>query len=316
MIKIHDFEKCELSDRNGTYGGMAGLKEGVLIDNEYWLIKYPKNVKSVSTIDVSYTTSSLSEFLGSNIYHILGYDVHKTFLGLRNGKLVVACKDFCRQPGALREIRTLKNVYNKDLEYALNTSLHSTDSNHLVDLHEILLHLEYNPILNSVPGIKERFWDCVIIDGLINNNDRNNGNWGVLYEDGSYHLAPIFGNGGSFNDKVSDSRLDYLLTDSTKLLNSVLNTTTIYGVNGKKVTYRDILKLDYPDLRNSLKKLVPLIGARLSDIQDLIYSVPQEYNGLTVCSGTRKEFYYSSIEERYNRILLSSKDSVRRLSLF
>lgn len=37
---------------------------------------------------------------------------------------------------------------------------------HSVDLKEILLQLEYNPILSKVLGLKDRFWDLVIIDGL------------------------------------------------------------------------------------------------------------------------------------------------------
>lgn len=44
-IIIHDLNGCDLSDRNGTYGGMAGLKEGVVYNGENWLIKYPKNTK-------------------------------------------------------------------------------------------------------------------------------------------------------------------------------------------------------------------------------------------------------------------------------
>lgn len=60
--------------------------------------------------EISYTTSPLSEFLGSKIYELLGYDVHKTLLGIRNNKLVVACKDFCETERTLREVRTLKTL--------------------------------------------------------------------------------------------------------------------------------------------------------------------------------------------------------------
>lgn len=33
IIKIYDLNSCELSDRNGMYGGMAGLKEGIVFDD-------------------------------------------------------------------------------------------------------------------------------------------------------------------------------------------------------------------------------------------------------------------------------------------
>jgi hypothetical protein len=46
------------------------------------------------------------------------------------------------------------------------------------------IHLSFNPVLQCIPDIVDRFWEQVIVDALINNNDRNNGNWGVLYENG------------------------------------------------------------------------------------------------------------------------------------
>ena len=49
---------------------------------------------------ISYVTSPLSEYIGSHIYEILGYDVHKTILGICNdgkrNKVVCACKDFIK----------------------------------------------------------------------------------------------------------------------------------------------------------------------------------------------------------------------------
>lgn len=84
---------------------MAGLKEGVVYNGENWLIKYPKNTKGMIVQDISYTTSPLSEFIGSHIYSILGYDVHETILGERNNKIVVGCKDLCSENSELREIR-------------------------------------------------------------------------------------------------------------------------------------------------------------------------------------------------------------------
>ena len=47
MIKVLNLENAPLSDRNGSYGGAAGSKEGILIDREYWLVKYPKSTRSM-----------------------------------------------------------------------------------------------------------------------------------------------------------------------------------------------------------------------------------------------------------------------------
>ena len=54
---MYNLENCPLSDKNGSYGGQAGLKEGIIFDNKYWLVKYPKSTKSMARVEDSYTTS-------------------------------------------------------------------------------------------------------------------------------------------------------------------------------------------------------------------------------------------------------------------
>lgn len=89
---IHDLNSTE-RDIFGNYGGKSGFKYGVIIDGERWMIKFPGRDKKNNHIP-SYTTSSLCEYMGSHIYELLGIPVHETRLGVRNGKIVVACKDF------------------------------------------------------------------------------------------------------------------------------------------------------------------------------------------------------------------------------
>ncbi len=164
MIRIINLDDCPLSMKNGTYGGAAGNKEGILYDGEFWLVKYPRNIKSLQrTGEASYSTSPLSEYIGSRIFSILGYDVHETFLGERNDKLVVACKDFAVRD-ILLEIRTIKNYANKELAELLEASFSETGSAHLVNIEELLLHLQHNSILKQVEGIQERFWEQAVID--------------------------------------------------------------------------------------------------------------------------------------------------------
>lgn len=45
-------------------------------------------------VEISYTTSPLSEYIGSYIYESIGIPVHVTKLGIKDGKVVVAYKDF------------------------------------------------------------------------------------------------------------------------------------------------------------------------------------------------------------------------------
>ena len=317
--QIIDFNECPLSSRNGRYGGMAGSKEGILYNDQYWIVKYPKNTRSMDVIDLSYMTSPLSEYIGSHIYDILGYDVHETLLGIRNNKIVVACKDFCDDNTELREIRTLKNIYNEELQKKLETELDSTGSAHMVELNELLIHLDYNPVLASTPHLKERFWECVVIDLFINNNDRNNGNWGLLFKDNQYSISPIFDNGASFSNKVGEPKVKDILYNSQKLKQSSLNIATGYCLNGEKLTLQKMLNIDNEDLKIALEKVVPLIKNKMTEINDFIDNIPEKYNDIVVCSKERKELYKAAmsirLEKGLEKSLLASKEVTKTSSI-
>jgi len=289
------------------YGGNAGRKLGIVIDGENWLLKFPKTTKNLTTAaSISYTTSPLSEYIGSHVYSLLGYDVHQTELGIKSGKVVVACKDFTDNMHTLREFREIKNYYNEKLEDMLEISITSSDDDaHYTSLDALIIHLEYNPILQSVAGCKERFWDCAVIDGIINNNDRNNGNWGLLQniKDNTYSLAPIFDNGGSFNNKLGEKEFANRLQSEDAMLRSALNTVTSYSLNDKMLTYKALLNLDYQDLKAAIQRVYPLFLKQFKDIAGFIDALPEEENGFRICSKAQKEFYIRSMELRLNKML-------------
>lgn len=307
---ILDLDKYELSDRAGSYGGKAGFKDSIYFDNSYWIVKYPKSTKGMNVEDLSYSTAPLSEYIGSHIYKILGFPVHDTLLGYRNGKIVVACRDFCKVEGSLREVRTIKNLANPVLADLLERSFSETDDG-ATNLEEILLHLKHNDILSKVDGIYERFWECIVVDALINNNDRNNGNWGILKEDGKYVIAPIYDNGASFSNKVPDTKIRKYLSDDKMIEASALNTICSYGKDGKKYTVRYLFGLGYKDLNMALERLYPIIVKKFDEIKIMIYDIPEEYNGLYVCSPERKKFYIKSMECRIEKILLPTLQAYR-----
>lgn len=94
MTSIIDFNPMPQSNRHGSYGGIAGDKDGILYQNEPWIVKYPKPGKFLQSQTLSYVSSPLSEYIGSHVFQILNIPVHETLLGLRHNKVVVACKDF------------------------------------------------------------------------------------------------------------------------------------------------------------------------------------------------------------------------------
>lgn len=306
MFEIYDLNNCPFSIRDGSYGGMAGDKDGIEFNNENWIVKFPKSAKDLNNVgDLSYVTSPLSEFLGSHIYSILGYDVHDTILGIRQNKLVVACKDFCDENEKLYEMRTIKNSAHKEIEELANgdISSFSESSSNDIDLDETIFHLNNNRILKQTPNCKNRFWECCIIDILINNNDRNNGNWGVIVntKNKNYSLAPVFDNGNSFYNKFSDNKILNKIEHNE--YQDILGTRTIYSYKGKVLSSKKFLNLDFKDLEKAVLKLYPIIKDNMDKIFKFIDSIPEQYNGYNVFSKERKENYKLSLSERLEKLI-------------
>lgn len=295
--EIIDLQDASVSDRNGSYGGQAGSKEGIFYNNEYWMLKYPKNTKTMRNVGISYTTAPLSEYLGSQIYHILGYDVHETILGYRNRKLVVGCKDFCAANERLFEYRSIKNIYNERIE-EYEQSSESSSNHNSADLKEIIINLESNPILKDISMAKGRFWDCAVIDVLINNNDRNNGNWGVIKNGNTYRMAPIFDNGAAFSNKLSIGKMEQLLYDNRAFQQNINAAKTAYVFNGKELWASQLLVLDIPDLKNSIKKIYLRYNEKREKIRSFINDIPEQYGEIMVCSSIQKEFLLKTMDAR------------------
>lgn len=172
----------------------------------------------------------------------------------------------------------------------------SSTSAYAVDLDELLLHIDYNPVLKKIPNIKERFWEMFIVDIFINNNDRNNGNWGALYEDGIYRLAPVFDNGAAFSTKLTDRKLTKFLGNEERALTSILNGTTVYETGGKNIRAKDILIMENEGLLKVAYKVVSVIENKMYDIKRFIQSIPETKDSITVCSEVRKQFYIKTME--------------------
>ena len=173
-----------------------------------------------------------------------------------------------------------------------------------MEIESILIHLTHNPILKKVPEIRQRFWEQILVDVLINNNDRNSGNWGVLYENGTYRLAPVFDNGTAFSNKIPDRKLAELMEKPERFRQSLDTSRTIYQMHGKPLFAKDLLSITFPDFRETAENLVPVIDSCIPEICDLIDEIPKCFGELPVCSPVRKEYYKTNIRERLNTFLL------------
>lgn len=128
---------------------------------------------------ISYVTSPLSEYIGCNIYKLLGYDVQDTMLGIffdgKRYKVVCACKDFIKDDTneILIPYTALRNDTNPLIIERRDSCIDSASN-----IDEIIFQLKHNTVLGKIEDSWHYFLGMVLIDLLINNNDRNEDNWG------------------------------------------------------------------------------------------------------------------------------------------
>lgn len=301
-MKVVDFNNVEESGL--FYGGQSGLKLGIIYNNENWLLKFSKNIRDFKRVDLSYMTSALSEYIGSHVFQCLDIPVHETLLGIRDRKLVVACKDFTNDTSQLIEYREIKNYYNQELEEELDQTISNTED-HGSNLKAILIHAEYNPIFKKVNDLESHFWEQSVIDILINNNDRNSGNWGILFDKNKkmYQVSPVFDNGGSFYNKKSGKSFANYLNDD-KLLHTVSTSLqTAYKIDGHNLSIQKFINIDNEHLKDAILKIVPFILERFDSIKEMIKEIPEAYKGIKIIDQPTKDFYIKSMEIRYNELL-------------
>jgi hypothetical protein len=316
-MEIYDFSNAPYSNRNGSYGGVAGDKDGIIFKGEPWIVKYPKPTLGMTKIEKlsPLALTPISEYLGSHIYGILGYPAQETLLGFRKGFLVVACKDFCDEETRLFEMRTLKNIHLEEMRKEFGLDLHETGDDKLVSLPELFIHFKYNPEMAKIEGVSQRFWDQVVVDGLLANNDRNNGNWGVLAKGSKRSLAPVFDNGSSFYPKKSEQAIEEILTLNEEEQNrnnaNALEPYSLDGIN--HLNFRKILSLSAKEipaqeaiqLRESIIRNAALVNEHLEEIVSLFASIPISVGNQGVLSLARRTYYLKSFKTRFEKVLLA-----------
>ena len=317
MTKVIDFNNESVLE-GVYYGGDAGAKDAISYMGSVWMLKYPKTTRDLVKPQISYTTSPLSEYLGSKIYETLGIPVHETLLGVRNNKVVVACKDFTRiiKAGGFEEspraminkqlvpFHDLKNSFmSSDLE-----SYSGTGSETLLD--EVLATIEGQRTLKKIPAAKERFWDMFVIDAFIGNNDRNNGNWGILIqpESGDIELAPVYDNGNAFFNKRSIAQMEKRLgneklieEDAVKTLVSTYKYTGLDNEGHRINPFTYIMTKENEECTAAVARFV--LSVDMGTIERLIDLIPENKGNLAIMPKVQKDFYLELLHCRLNYLL-------------
>lgn len=256
-------------------------KKTLLINGEKYLLKFPDPVRNKKHV-LSYINNAVSEYLGCRIYESIGIPVQETILGVyreKNGKtkIACACKDFCHNEFELYEVKAL--------------SLADTESEKDAkgDIFDTLSVIRGLPIGEE---LEKHFWNMFVVDSLICNTDRHEGNWGVLIQNESndMSIAPVYDCGSSLAPLLADEELSF---DVAK--NYAVNSRSASVLEGRRICFSQyILSMKNPALNEAVLRIFPQIDRKA--IEEIIESID-------CISEKRKTFYKDLIRITLERTL-------------
>jgi len=282
-----DFTNC-LHNKYRSYGGSNGNKLAVIYNNENYMIKFPNKPKYIT--DISYANSCISEYIGCNIFKSTGFETQETMLGkyhTKNGfKIVVACKDFVSLQSRLMPFSELKNK-----------TIDSSHNGFGTEMSDILETIETQSLMSS-KEVKEYFWNMFIVDSLIGNFDRHNGNWGFIVNElqGEVQFSPIYDCGSGLYPQISEKQMLDVMSDENKINERIfVFPTSQIKLNNTKINYFDFISsLNNRDCNFALKTMYQKI--QMDKIFDIVDSTP-------LINDVQKEFYKLMLKERKEKIL-------------
>ena len=285
--------------KNKTYAGANGGKISVLYNGEQYMLKFPP-FPTVNK-EMSYTNSCISEYIGCKVFESVGIPVQETVIGTYTSKgkekVVVACKDFTSQGITLQDFASLKNRI-----------IDSERNGYGTELADILSTIDEQTAMDS-ETLKTRFWDMFIVDALIGNWDRHNGNWGFLYNNATDEvtLAPVFDCGSSLYPQADEDLMKKILSDKNELNHRIFDIPlSAITYNGKKINYFKFLSEGkFPDCNKALKRIASRID--MKKIYEIIDNTP-------TITELQKEFYKTMLTARKERIIDFSLNKLKEKS--
>lgn len=260
MLNFNDYQL-----KKKTYSGANGNKISILIDNELYMLKIPQHANKNDNL--SYSNSAISEYIGSHIFNILGIKAQDTALGIYTfhgvERISVACKDFEKDGYVLKDFASVKNQV-----------IDSNSNGYGTELNDVLEAIEKQMLVDP-KILSDHFWNMFIVDALIGNWDRHNGNWGFLYnqEKDDIKLAPIYDCGSSLFPQLDEEEIIKILNDKQKFNARIYDfPTSSLLINNKRINYYSFISShEYKECDEALIRVSKLID--LNKIDVLIDSV-------------------------------------------
>ena len=275
-----DFTECveELNNYKGSE-----KKKTLVYNNKKYLVKFPDPIREKNK-NISYINNAFSEYVGSNIFRLIGFKTQNTILGkyFYNGKekIVCGCEDFTNNNNILYEFESLALSTNPDKKIG-------------AELEDILEVIDESKMIDIV-DTKEKFWDMFLIDSIIGNTDRHNGNWGFILNNKTKKItfAPIYDCGSCLNPMLEDKEIEKL--NEAELKNLAINCYSCIKKNGKKINYISYIKsMKNEECNRAICRMFEKI-----DINEINTFIDE----IQYMSDTRKQFYKKIIKLRYDII--------------
>ena len=270
---VEEFNNYKGSEKNKT----------LIYNNKKYLVKFPDPIREKNK-NISDINNAFSEYIGSHIFEMSNFETQNTLLGIYNyngkEKIVCACEDFTDDNNILYEFENLALSTNPDKKIE-------------TELNDIMEVIEESNLLDS-SKTKEMFWNMFVIDSLIGNTDRHNGNWGFLVNKskGKIKFSPIYDCGSCLNPIIEDDEI--LKMNETEIKNLALNCYSCIKEDDKKINYMSYIKsLKNDECTNAVKRLIPNI-----DINKIIEFI----DNISCISNIRKNFYKKILLLRYDII--------------
>ena len=267
-----------------AYGGVNGIKKGVLFKENPYMLKIEHNGKK---------NSILSEYISSKVYSMLDIPTQEVILGKiydnEREKLCVACKDFKEKDEYLYEFLNIKNS-------VLTENSSNGFSTELIEILEAIDRQNFCPS----DEVRKRFWTMFIVDAYLGNFNRHNGNWGFLVNEktGTKQLAPIFDCASCLYPEFTDEQLQDFLNPPNELDKGIYTfPKSVIKQNGKRINYHEFFQTTLNnDCLEAVKKMIPKIEKKSDEIKDFI-------NSIEVLTSVRKQFYIQILKMRREKIL-------------
>lgn len=276
-----------------AYNGANGKKIAVEYNGQPYMIKFPPSGADRPT-ELSYTNSCISEHIASSVFNLIGISAQQTMLGTYRvsnmEKIVCACLDFTADGSRFFDFCSIKN-----------TIIDSDSNGSGTELYDVLDTIEKQQYIEP-SKLLEHFWNMFIVDALLGNFDRHNGNWGFLYNDSikSASIAPVYDCGSCLLPQADEKIMNAVLTNENELNARVYQfPTSALKINNRKINYYDFISSSQnADCIAALERIVPKIN--IEKICNLIETTPY-------ITELQKEFYKKYIVARYEKILRSTK---------